>query len=123
MNEVDLKELVQDLEYELLSPQTRQSDVQLGELLADEFVEFGASGRIYDRQSVINSLLQSEATESFQVDDFRLVTSSEDMAFVTYSCAARSASGEVIRKSNRSSLWKLTGGCWRMVFHQGTRTE
>jgi hypothetical protein len=122
MNEEGLKEHVLGLEYELLSPQVRRSDARLGELLADEFLEFGASGRIYDKQSTIHSLMQSEATESFQVDDFRLVTSSEDMVFVTYSCAARSASGEVIRKSIRSSLWKLAGGCWRIVFHQGTRT-
>ena len=123
MNEQDLKALVMNLECELLSPQVRRSDKRLGELLAHEFVEFGASGRIYDKRSIIDSLVQTESTESFTVDNFRMVTSSDEMAFVTYSCTARSATGDIVRKSNRSSLWKLADGRWQIYFHQGTRTE
>ena len=111
------------LECELLSPQVRRSDVRLGELLADKFVEFGASGRIYDKRAIIESLVQAESTNSFQVDNFRMVTSSDDTAFVTYLCVARSATGDVIRISNRSSLWKLADGRWQILFHQGTKTE
>lgn len=123
MDDEDLKELVLGLECELLSPRVRHSDVRLRELLADEFVEFGASGRIYDKRSIIDALVQAESTESFEVDNFRMVTCSDDMAFVTYSCAATSATGEVIRNSNRSSLWKRIDNNWQIVFHQGTRTE
>ncbi len=25
--------------------------------------------------------------------------------------------------SRRSSLWRLENGCWKMVFHQGTRVD
>ena len=75
INEDDLKTLVLGLEYELLSPETRHSETRLRELLADEFVEFGASGRIYDKQSIIDSLLQSEPAECFEIRDFRMVSS------------------------------------------------
>jgi hypothetical protein len=118
-----IQALVMNLERELLSPEVRRSAVRLGELLADEFVEFGASGRTYDKRSIIDSLVHTESTETFEVDNFRLVTCSDDSALVTYSCVARSGAGDVSRKSNRSSFWKLADGRWQMVFHQGTKTE
>ncbi len=119
----DLKGILLALEQEILSPQVRASNERLDELLAREFVEFGSSGRIYDKRSIIRALTQSEPVENYQVDNFNVVTESDDTALVSYSCSARSAAGEVIRKSNRSSLWKLLNGCWQMAFHQGTRAE
>jgi hypothetical protein len=44
------------LEERVLDPPVRQSEVQLSRLLADEFVEIGRSGRIYDKQAVIRVL-------------------------------------------------------------------
>ena len=110
------------LEQELLSPQVRVSSVRLGQLLAEEFVEFGASGRTLDKRSVIDELTQTETLEHLQVENFNVVSASDDSALITYSCIARSTDGEIVRKSNRSSLWKLLDGTWQLVFHQGTRT-
>jgi hypothetical protein len=120
---LDIKEILLALEHELLSSQVRASHARLDELLAPEFVEFGSSGRIYDKQSMIHALTQAASMEDYQVDDFTVVTASEDTALVTYSCQIRSAGGDLVRSSNRSSLWKLLDGRWQMVFHQGTRTE
>jgi hypothetical protein len=123
MIEADTRKALLSLECELLCPETRRSKYRLSELLADEFVEFGSSGRVYDKHSVIDSLLQLDSTEHYQIDDFRLVNCCDHTAFVTYSCIARSDSGEIVRKSNRSSLWQLENGRWQIVFHQGTKTE
>ncbi len=120
---LDLKEILRALEHELLSPQVRASHDRLDELLALTFVEFGSSGRIYDKQSMIHALTQPASIEEYQVDDFTVVTESEDTALVTYSCKVRSANGDLVRTSNRSSLWKLLDGRWKMAFHQGTRAE
>ncbi len=120
---IDIKEILLALEHELLSSQVRASHARLDELLADAFVEFGSSGRIYDKQSMIHALTQAASMENYQVDDFAVVTESEDTALVTYSCKIRSAGGDLVRTSNRSSLWKLLDGHWQMVFHQGTRAE
>ncbi len=119
----DLKGILLALEQELLSPQVRASNERLDELLAREFVEFGSSGRIYDKQSMIYALTQAASMEDYQVDDFTVVTESDDTALVTYSCKIRSAGGDLVRTSNRSSLWKLLDGRWQMAFHQGTRAE
>jgi len=119
----DIKGILLELEQELLSPQVRRSREQMDCLLAQEFVEFGSSGRIYDKQSIIRTLTQPESIEDFQVEDFIMVSESDDTALVCYSCIARSADGDVIRKSNRSSLWKLIDGRWQMAFHQGTSVQ
>ena len=110
-------------ELELLMPEARHSEARLRELLADDFVEFGSSGRVFDRTTIIQALVESPATEQFAVEDFRLVTSSDDTAFVTYRCVARSDSGEIARTSNRSSLWRRAGDAWQLLFHQGTKSE
>ncbi len=120
---LDIKEILLALEHELLSPQVRASHARLDELLAHALVEFGSSGRIYDKQSLIHALTQAASMENYQIDDFTVVTESEDTALVTYSCKIRSACGDLVRTSNRSSLWKLLDGRWQMVFHQGTRAE
>ncbi len=119
----DLKGILLALEQELLSPQARRSREQMDRLLAQEFVEFGSSGRIYDKQSIMHTLTQSESMEDFQIEDFIMVTESDDTALVSYSCIARSADGDVTRISNRSSLWKLIDGRWQMAFHQGTSVQ
>jgi hypothetical protein len=120
---LDIKEIFLSLEHELLSPQVRASHDRLDELLAHAFVEFGSSGRIYDKQSMIHALTQAASTENYQIDDFTIVTESDDTALVTYSCKIRSTDGDPVRASNRSSLWKLIDGRWRMAFHQGIRTK
>ena len=111
------------LEEELLSPQVRASEARLNELLADEFVEFGSSGRIYDKPSIIRELGELGFVADFEIGDFRLVMSRENSALVTYRCVVRSDSGEIIRKSNRSSLWRLVDDRWQLIFHQGTKTK
>lgn len=110
------------LEKELLTPQVRMSEARLDELLADEFVEFGSSGRIYDKTSVIRELGELGSAANFEVSEFRVVMSRVDSTFVTYRCALKSDNGDLIRKSNRCSLWRLLDDRWQLIFHQGTKT-
>ena len=119
----ELGQVLLKFEQELLAPQVRASNVRLNELLADEFVEFGSSGRIWDKQSIIDELAQVESPENVQVENFNVMSASDDAALVTYLCIVRSASDDILRKTNRSSLWKLIDGSWQLVFHQGTKTE
>ena len=123
MNDANLPEVLLALEQELLSPAVRRSAVRLDELLADEFVEFGSSGRIYDKHSIMSLLTESNPTENFEIDNFRLVTNGKHEVLATYQCEVRSGAGSLLRKSNRSSLWTLRDGGWQMIFHQGTSAE
>jgi hypothetical protein len=51
--EPETADLLRALEERLLQPEIRRSAAKIGDLLADEFVEFGSSGRVFDKSKVI----------------------------------------------------------------------
>ena len=111
--------LAQDLlalEEALLRPAARYSVTELERLLTEDFHEFGASGTVYDRASLIDLLMQESRTPftPVEVSDFVARKLGDDAALVTY----RTKRGDVVRL--RSSVWRRERGSWRMMFHQGT---
>ncbi|MEJ7607687.1 MAG: nuclear transport factor 2 family protein [Bryobacteraceae bacterium] len=55
----EIKEYFHSLEALLLQPSVRSDIQELSRLLSDDFVEFGSSGRVFDKQQVI-ALLQAQ---------------------------------------------------------------
>jgi hypothetical protein len=111
-----LEELLHDLEKRLQRPDIRHSPDELDALLADEFVEFGSSGRVYDKQGIINELAEESPIRVSMTD-------ADDLVLVTYRAAYSEGEDETIHHSFRSSIWKHIEGSWQMVFHQGTPTS
>ena len=109
------------LEQSLLDPKTRADGDSVAELLADDFVEFGSSGRIWSRAMTVSQLAGERADASVQRlvsnRDVRLL--SEDVALVTYALSRQSPQLADVR-TLRSSVWTRVQGKWRMTFHQGT---
>jgi hypothetical protein len=120
MSSKDLRETLQRCELLLLSPEVRASEDQLDQLLADAFIEFGSSGRVFDKAHIMSLLTETPSDEVFTLRDFRLLNSDEQQALAVYSCDAHAPNGELLRVSNRSSLWVLQAGRWQLLFHQGT---
>lgn len=52
----NLENEIKELEVKLLLPEVRHSKKQLNKLLADEFLEFGKSGRVYTKSQIIEAL-------------------------------------------------------------------
>jgi len=119
----DLRAKLLALEEKLLSPKVRKSVDQLTIYLADDFVEFGASGRSMDRQRIIESLMGSKTDYRYTVSEFILRRLCDDAALVTYRLSAHSESGSDTMRSLRCSVWVHRERRWQMVFHQGTRAE
>lgn len=111
-----------NLETRLLQPSVRQSADEVSTLLADEFIEFGSSGRIFTKQAIIDAL-HNESPTTRTVSDFKATGLSQDIILVTYRVTRKETNGEPPTHSLRSSIWKLIDGGWRMVFHQGTITQ
>ena len=108
------------LEMELLDPTTRRDRDKVGELLADEFVEVGSSGKRHDKGAVIPALSAEDGAAPVRhVNDLRVMPVTAGVALVTYR-ARRTYPDGTVTHSLRSSLWRRCGGRWRMVFHQGT---
>ncbi|UCC81197.1 MAG: DUF4440 domain-containing protein [Candidatus Zixiibacteriota bacterium] len=121
----DSKSIIQilhNLEQRLLQPEVRHSREELEKLLADEFVEFGSAGRVYDRQSIIEEL-GKESNARISMTDFEMVSLAPDVALVTYCAVYSEGEGESAHHSLRSSIWKKAGDTWQIVFHQGTPTK
>jgi hypothetical protein len=109
-------EKLRTLEEHLLDPTVRRSSSQVRELLADDFIEFGSSGRVYDKPTVIEALKQDPGFDGPRtISNFNARELSPSVALVTY---------QIVESSTlRSSIWRFDGDRWQMVFHQGTRTN
>ncbi len=110
---------LKDLELSLLDPDTRRSPKSVAALLADEFIEFGASGEVYDKHQTIEAIAQPGT--NIVATEFTVRSLALNVALLTYK--SMSGSGEHRRHALRSSIWKRTDDGWQLVFHQGTPME
>ena len=114
-------EMFRTLEEKLHRPDTKHSLENVSALLADDFVEFGSSGGVYDKAETVGALAAEpvdEAAPAVRAYDYAIRSIAADAVLLTYRSVRTSAGGE--RRALRSSIWKLIGGRWQMVFHQGT---
>src|SRR4051794_56202 len=109
----DLAETLHRLEGALAAADEDGLDAGLGSLIADDFVEFGASGRTWDAASMRETLAGAARTGPIELEAFRAEPLAPDVALVTYRLGAP-------RPSNRSSVWVRRDGTWQVRFHQGT---
>ena len=117
-----LEDHLRQLEECLLQPRVRRSAEEVSELLASEFIEFGSSGRIFDKRQIIASLPTEPAVRRSLVD-FNTSVLAPGLVLVTYRVIRQGTSDQPPIYSLRSSMWKLIEGRWQMVFHQGTLTQ
>jgi hypothetical protein len=108
-----------NLEQRLLDHAVRTNAALLAELLHDDFIEFGSSGRVWNKKSIIAAMSDEPPVER-RVEDFTATLLSSDVALVTYRIVRPS---EPVSCTNRSSIWMRVDGRWRMRFHQGTHSE
>lgn len=101
----------------MLESDVRKSEAML-ELLADDFVEFGSSGRTYTKAELV-ALLQAETPSVQRTSDFKVALLSPEVGLITYVIRRE---GEPPVYSLRSSVWQLRGERWQLIFHQGTVT-
>lgn len=105
----EFQDEIQELEEQLATHSIRASAEALDQLIADEFLEFGSSGRVYTKADVIALILAAPSTATTLIE-FRVSAVTADVALATYRT----------ERSLRSSLWRREGRAWRIVFHQGT---
>ncbi len=109
------QEELETLEMELLDPETRRNQRRIQELLRDDFIEFGSSGRVYDRSMLID-MFATEQQAKVLIRDFIVREVADSVALVTYRTVGTSG-----QEARRSSVWVREGTTWRVAFHQGTR--
>lgn len=110
-----LKEQLLQLEEKLLEPEIRTSKEELSNLLADNFFEFGSSGKVLYKEENVGEM--SLSVVQMKLSDFEIYPMSEEIVLTTY----RIYNEMNNQHSLRSSIWKLIDGRWKMHFHQGTK--
>jgi hypothetical protein len=113
-----LKDLLLLQEELLLNEAVRHSIEKLDELLADDFMEFGSSGRIFDKEHILERL-PKESDPQMTLSNFDARVLAPDVVQTIYLVERK----KDMKYSLRSSIWKRNAGKWQMTFHQGTFTE
>lgn len=116
---MDTRAQILELETSLLNIQFRKNRFFLDNVLADEFIEFGASGDVWGKTGIIEAM-ESEVSKVRVIDDFELRHIGCHVVLATYRCHHSHTSGSE-HSSLRSSIWREDSDGWRLVFHQGTR--
>ncbi|MFI1396975.1 DUF4440 domain-containing protein [Streptomyces sp. NPDC020681] len=116
----DARDAVQaaiEAELRLLDPAVRTSPERLAELFHPDYREFGTSGRLWDRDSIIAALTARDAPAPRPITASRIrgVQLARDVVHLTFDTDTGA------HRAHRSSLWRLTAGGWLLYFHQGTR--
>ena len=117
----DLFDFLVDLERSLHRGSIRRSREKLDGLLHDDFIEIGASGRVYNKEQIIEALL-NETPFTINASDFELRLFSEDIAQLKYK-TQNTVDNDLMPTTLRSSIWKKEGTIWKMIFHQGTLVQ
>lgn len=98
-------------------PELGTSRAAFEAMTAPEFWEIGASGRRYDRATVLDILEarhRQPVEESLSLTNFACQKLADDLYLATYLL------DQAGRISQRSSIWRYSEERWQIVFHQGT---
>lgn len=117
MDERDI-EILKKLEESLWRAETRFDKEYMESILAPNFIEFGRSGKVYERKDTLSVDSGVTINTIFPLKDFKVRFITYDVALVTY---ISEVNYETLLRGNRSSIWKkYTDGIWKLEFHQGT---
>lgn len=103
------------LESSLLSYETRNSTEKLELIINDKFIEYGSSGKIWNKEEILKSLPKENKTD-YKIADLELIFESENFFSIRYNLFEN----EEI-SSLRTSTWEYIDGKWQIIFHQGTK--
>ena len=106
-------EELHELEARLWQTASRFDHAFMDAVLDEDFVEFGRSGRRYDKATLPMDPIEIDA----RLTDYAATPLADDVWLATY---VSELGGE---RANRSSLWLRTPSGWRLRFHQGTPTS
>ncbi|HEY6412268.1 MAG TPA: DUF4440 domain-containing protein [Edaphobacter sp.] len=113
MTTAELQQHLHSLEERLLHPDREANRASLTKLLAPDFREFCASGRIFSLQQLTDSLLTS-SPRSATMSRFYVTPLGPDAALATYHIATATSS------THHASIWVFRDNRWQLIFHQGT---
>jgi hypothetical protein len=87
------------------------------DMTADDYWEVGASGRVYQREGVVKTLVargKVQGDEHWSVSDTKVRRLAHDTYAFTYQL------DQAGRRTRRITLWREGSSGWKILYHQGT---
>ena len=117
-------EYIRKLEESLLLEEVRTDHNKLNDLIHDDFIEIGYSGKTHTKTNILADLPKEQSSDiELWSQEFSFKTLSADTVLLIYKQCNIDQNGKLSRHAKRSSIWFNNNGSWQMVFHQGTPTE
>lgn len=98
-------------EMELVSPPVRANPDRMNELIAEDFEEFGSSGKVITKADVLKA---DGPIPAYALSDFSVRFLEARAALVKYRASTSDHS------SYRSSIWVNVQNRWQLLHHQST---
>ncbi|WP_375406806.1 DUF4440 domain-containing protein [uncultured Amnibacterium sp.] len=108
-----------ELEESLWRATTRFDRDHLARVYADDFDEFGRSGKHWTREASMAAAVEAFETV-LPLPHLRIRPLGPDAALLTYRSEMTYPDDDVTLVANRSSVWHRIDGQWRLRFHQAT---
>ncbi|MEH6455803.1 MAG: DUF4440 domain-containing protein [Cocleimonas sp.] len=115
---------IRKLEEALLLDEVRTDRNKLNNLIHDDFIEIGDSGKTHTKSNVLADLPNEQGSDiKLWSQEYNFRTLSTDTVLLMYKQCRIDQNGKLSRHAKRSSIWFNNNGNWQMIFHQGTPTE
>ena len=108
-----------ELEQQLVQVGRRLSAEDVSSLIAEDFVEFGTSGKVWSKVEIIAAMSHWAPIER-TVEDFTVRELGASVCPVTCKSIGVAKGRQRLPYSLRSSIWQYTGERWQIIFHQRT---
>lgn len=116
---MDLKQLILEYEKDFFKKEFCEDRYNLETRIHDQFMEFGQSGCVYNKEKIIQYLISLTADRNLEISDFILKQFDENLVVVHYKSKDKEEKTEALR----TSIWKKEAFNWKIYFHQGTPTK
>lgn len=114
-----IEQLILGYEMDFFKKEFCDNMQNLNNRIHDEFIEFGKSGQVFDKDSIINYLNNLDSDRDIDIQSFVLKDLKDDILVANYISNEK----ETGTKALRTSIWIKEHSDWKLYFHQGTITE
>lgn len=119
--EINLNSVLDELSRRELifhCPKFGTTRAEMEAMIAEDFCEVGASGRVYSREIALDVLERRVAEPpgvAWQTSNFRCRRLASGVYLLTYDLLQAGN-----RRSRRCTIWQRSAEGWSVVYHQGT---
>ena len=105
-----------ELERRLAGVGERLRAAEAATLIADDFLEFGSSGRVWRKAEIVAAMSDWPPIEA-ELQDCEVRELAPGLCLVTYRLVGPSGA------TLRSSIWRRDGESWQIIFHHGSKAR